>query len=282
MKRDIIILSSLILIGAVFLWVANKSRDKEGFPDFRGQQNVPTSSVTFKTAHHSSSDIIVRMPVCTRPAGRRMTISNTQSGNGKAAFLGTMPASTTTTGNYGGSNYGGPAALFTSSSATLHTYGGGGSMSVNTNGTRLSMPNTQHSTLNSQLPTSLNPQLSTTLNTQLSTTLNTQLSTFNYSHRTVAVYDPSTGKYYDDETGEECPAPSGTYVGQVDPNTGLVWNGSAWVTPPQEVQPVGNIPWVILILMIIGYCAVFIKVNKVIKVNGVNKVNEVNEVDGVN
>ncbi len=239
MKKDIIILSSLILIGAVFLWATNKSRDKEGFPNYRGPQNVPTRSVTFSKPHDINSEIIVKMSNGRESVSPQITT--------KGVKLGTN----TITNSYGGSSI-----LFTSSSAMTHTYGGGGSNNRgNIIGTRR----------NAQTATSVGTSSGKLYNKQryayateqqsiyTDYTPTMSLATINNGYRMVAVYDPVTGKYYDDETGEECPAPSGTYAGQIDQNTGLVWNGSAWVSPPPEVQPVGQIPWIMVLLTIIGY-----------------------------
>ncbi len=65
------------------------------------------------------------------------------------------------------------------------------------------------------------------------------------------------GKYYDEELDDWLPIPDNLVIGQTyqDSNGNwYVWNGSAWVLSPKEVEPVGDIPWILVLALAFLTC----------------------------
>lgn len=245
MKQDIIILGSLIIIGAIFIFATNKRRDKQGFPDFGGQRSVPTSTVRFSEDRQGSDFALAIPSVNTAKHHNSHAVSYAA---GASRYTGVISH------NYsiGGSR------LFTSSSSVQHSYGSGavtsGSMQhgyvSNTLSLAggLSMPGISR-TYQSAKADNVGSLASYSVNSG---------STYG-SYRTVPIYNDGDGKWYDDETGEECDPPSYP-IGSINPDDPTqIWNGTGWVTKPSEVEPIGDTPCVAVLLIAMVYCILSLK-----------------------
>lgn len=246
MKQDIIILGSLIIIGAIFIFATNKRRDKQGFPDFGGQRSVPTSIVRF-SEDRQGSDFALAIPSVNTTEHR---VSHAVSyAAGASRYTGVISH------NYsiGGSR------LFTSSSSVQHSYGSGaslgGSSAIRSGSVQHGYSSNTYSVAGSPSVFSHSPayQRQTTDNVQSRMPYTAGAGSSYGSYRMVPIYNDGDGRWYDDETGEECDPPSYA-VGYVDPDDPTrMWNGTAWVLVPSEVDPIGDTPWIVVLVMVLSY-----------------------------
>ena len=286
MRNNTFLVITILLVGGLFCW-GIKKWGNSSFPDQRGLQLAPTSNIQYRGSQPRRNEAATRQTIGTpsyRPqaATRLTTIRGTSYSPHRDEVATRLAIGSASTGSY---------TLHSSAASSLHSVGGGNSISASgLQGQKRASGNAAGGSTYAGVASLLMPTLAfNTLSaadaTNPATTRSTIRSIQRIGYTTTdsnnsgdtrrKVYRPGVseedeGWYWDEEKGGWYEIPTGTsnigglgegtFTGQQVLHNGDLyqWNGTEWVKiseDPSEVDyPVGDGAW-LLLLLALAYAA---------------------------